>query len=68
MPAAPGPQALSGHEESHEPRDVSSPNWGEREVRKLYAELAEIDALAIRAVVDHCASRPGRAARRSARG
>jgi hypothetical protein len=37
---------------------VSSPNWGEHEVRKLYAELAEIDALAIRAVVDHCASRP----------
>jgi hypothetical protein len=36
---------------------VSSPNWGRHEVRKLYAELAEIDALAVRAVVDHCASR-----------
>ena len=34
---------------------VSSPNWGEYEVRKLYVE---IDALAIRAVVDHRASRP----------
>ncbi len=37
---------------------VSSPIWGGHEVRKLYAELAEIDALAIQAVVDHCASRP----------
>ena len=37
---------------------ISSPNWGEHEVRKLYAELTEIDALAIWAVVDHCASRP----------
>jgi hypothetical protein len=38
---------------------VSSPNWGVHEVRKLCAELAEIDALAIRALVDHCTGRPG---------
>ncbi len=31
----------------------SSPIWGEHEVRKLHAELAEIDLLASRAVVDH---------------
>ena len=31
----------------------SSPIWGEREVRKLHAELAEIDVLASQAVVDH---------------
>jgi hypothetical protein len=37
-----------------------SPIWGEHEVRKLHAELAEIDVLAGRAVVDHCAARSGR--------
>ena len=31
----------------------SSPIWGEDEVRKLHAELAEIELLASRAVVDH---------------
>jgi len=31
----------------------SSPIWGEREVRKLHAELAEIDLLAARAVDEH---------------
>jgi hypothetical protein len=31
----------------------SSPIWGEHEVRKLHAELAEIDLLASRAVLDH---------------
>ena len=30
-----------------------SPNWGEGEVRKLHAELAEIDLLASRAIVEH---------------
>ena len=30
----------------------SSPGWGEREVRKLHAELAELDRLAIAAAVD----------------
>lgn len=34
----------------------SSPIWGEREVRKLHAELAELDVLATRAVVDHSRS------------
>jgi hypothetical protein len=38
----------------------SSPTWDEHEVRKLHAELAEIDALAARAVVDHRGSRPVR--------
>ena len=38
----------------------SSPTWDEHEVRKLQAELAEIDAIAARAVVDHRGSRPGR--------
>ncbi len=33
----------------------SSPIWGEHEVRKLHAELAEIDVLASRAAVDHAA-------------
>jgi hypothetical protein len=36
----------------------SSPLWDEHEVRKLHAELAEIDACAVRAVADHCVSRP----------
>jgi hypothetical protein len=41
----------------------SSPIWGEREVRKLHAELAEIDRLASQAVVDHGEPRrPARAA------
>jgi len=31
----------------------SSPIWGEHEVRKLHAELAEFDVLAAKAVVDH---------------
>ena len=31
----------------------SSPIWGEHEVRKLHAELAEIDLLASQAVVEH---------------
>lgn len=31
----------------------SSPIWGEHEVRKLNAELAEIDRLAARAVDEH---------------
>jgi hypothetical protein len=34
----------------------SSPIWGEHEVRKLHAELAEIDVLASRAVIDHDAA------------
>ena len=37
----------------------SSPIWGEDEVRKLHAELAEIDVLARRAVVDHDAAAAG---------
>jgi hypothetical protein len=39
----------------------SSPIWGEHEVRKLHAELAEIDLLASRAVVEH--SEPRRSVR-----
>ncbi len=38
----------------------SSPNWGEHEVRKLHAELTEIDTLTTRAAVDHCAARASR--------
>jgi hypothetical protein len=38
----------------------SSPVWGEHEVRRLHAELAEFDALATRAVADHCAAREAR--------
>jgi hypothetical protein len=37
----------------------SSPIWGEDEVRKLHAELAEIELLASRAVVDHDAAAAG---------
>jgi hypothetical protein len=37
----------------------SSPIWGEDEVRKLHAELAEIELLASRAVVDHDAATAG---------
>jgi len=42
----------------------SSPIWGEDEVRKLHAELAEIELLASRAVMDHdvAAARRGSAA------
>ena len=35
----------------------SSPTWGEHEVRKLHAELAELDRLAAQAVVDHDVAR-----------
>jgi hypothetical protein len=42
----------------------SSPVWDEHEVRKLHAELAEIDALAALAVADHDA---GKSARRTLR-
>jgi hypothetical protein len=35
----------------------SSPNWGEHEVRKLHAELAELDRLAAQAVDDHNVAR-----------
>ncbi len=38
----------------------SSPIWGEHELRKLHAELAELDELATRAVVDHRAARSRR--------
>ena len=38
----------------------SSPIWGEHEVRKLHAELAEIEGLARRVLVDHRASGPER--------
>jgi hypothetical protein len=37
----------------------SSPIWGEHEVRKLHAELAELDTLATWAVIDHSVSQPG---------
>jgi hypothetical protein len=49
----------------------SSPIWGEDEVRKLQAELAEIDLTASRAFMDHhtaavrrgwAQAQPGRAA------
>jgi hypothetical protein len=35
----------------------SSPTWGEHEVRKLHAELAELDQLAAQAVADHNVAR-----------
>ncbi len=38
--------------------EFSSPTWGEHEVRKLHAELAELDRLAAQAVVDHAGSGP----------
>jgi hypothetical protein len=38
----------------------SSPAWGEHEVRKLHAELAELDRLAAQAVADHNATRSER--------
>jgi hypothetical protein len=34
----------------------SSPIWGEHEVRKLHAELAELEVLARQVVVDHRAA------------
>jgi len=37
----------------------SSPIWGEHEVRKLHAELAELDRLAAQAVADHSVARSG---------
>ena len=37
----------------------SSPTWGEHEVRKLHAELAELDRLAAQAVADHNVARSG---------
>ncbi len=40
----------------------SSPNWGEHEVRKLHAELAEIDDLAAVALVE--LNEPRRSVRR----
>ncbi len=33
--------------------EFSSPIWGEDEVRKLHAELAEIDLMASQATVEH---------------
>jgi hypothetical protein len=36
--------------------EFSSPTWGEHEVRKLHAELTELDRLATQAVVDHVTS------------
>ena len=36
--------------------EFSSPIWGEREVRKLHDELAEIDLQASRAAVEHAES------------
>lgn len=35
----------------------SSPIWGAREVRKLNAELAELEALAAQVLIDHYATR-----------
>lgn len=40
----------------------SSPTWGEHEVRKLHAELAELDRLAAQAVADHHVARSERRA------
>jgi hypothetical protein len=47
------PTAITHHQ-------FSSPIWGEHVLRELLAELAELDELASRAVVDHCAARSGR--------
>jgi hypothetical protein len=38
----------------------SSAVWDEHEVRKLHAELAELDALAALAAADHDTGRPAR--------
>jgi hypothetical protein len=35
----------------------SSPIWGQHELRKLNAELAELEVLAAQVVNDHCANR-----------
>jgi hypothetical protein len=35
----------------------NSPIWGQHELRKLNAELAEFEALAAQVVNDHCATR-----------
>ena len=40
--------------------EFSSSTWGEHEVRKLHAELAELDVLATWAVVDQSVSRSER--------
>jgi hypothetical protein len=38
---------------------VSSPIWGQHEVRKLHAELAEIQRLAVKVIAEHLqSSRP----------
>jgi hypothetical protein len=37
---------------------VSSPIWGEHAVRKLHAELAEIQRLAVEVIAEHKESRP----------
>jgi hypothetical protein len=39
---------------------VSSPNWGEHEVRKLHAELADLQRLGARIVAEETASFSGR--------
>jgi hypothetical protein len=39
---------------------VSSPNWGEHEVRKLHAELADLQRLALRVVSEQSATFSGR--------
>ena len=46
----------------------SSPNWGEHEVRKLHAELTEIDMLTTQAAVDHYEARASGAGRERAEG
>ena len=46
----------------------SSPIWGEDEVRKLHAELAEIELMAGRAVVDENATAAAAQPRRAAAG
>jgi hypothetical protein len=37
---------------------VSSPIWGEHAVRRLHAELAEIQRLAVKVIDEHKESRP----------
>jgi hypothetical protein len=46
----------------------SSPIWGEDEVRKLHAELAEIELAARRSVADESAPATGTRTRRAAAG
>jgi len=43
----------------------NSPIWGKHEVRKLHAELTEIDMLTTRAAVDYRATRAGAGRRRA---